>query len=74
MKTKPSKKMINLDKALEEVASKLRPAANMPACGNTNLSNTRFTSFYNCSCCSDDTESCDGVPGHPACGPGEMSY
>jgi hypothetical protein len=52
-----SKKLsINLDAALEEVAKKLRPAANMPACGNTNLSNTRFTAFYNCSCCSEVSE------------------
>jgi hypothetical protein len=64
MKTKKNavKKILDLDAALQEVAQKLKPAANMPACGNTNISNTRFTSFYNCSCCSDCKDKCVSRP------------
>jgi hypothetical protein len=64
MKNKKSagKKFVDLDTALQELARTLRPNANLPGCGNTNLSNTRFTAFYNCSCCSDIHDTCGPQP------------
>ena len=54
---------LDLDAALEEIAIKLKPSANMPSCGQTNLFHTKFTASYTCSCCS----TCD--PTDPAYNP-----